>query len=335
MRYDDEVLRKINNEANLLEYIRNQDIELERRGKNYYAHCTRHVDNTPSLCFSPENNSFCCFSCGAKGKMIGYLMTYEQMEFEDAVKKAARIGSVDMSKMCHSKTISFLKKYRTIISLKPKTISHQILPIESIEKFHKEPAQEWLDEGITQETMKLFGIRIDEISNRIVYPVYDLGGNLINVKGRTRYQNYRTIGLQKYINYYKVGTMDYFQCLDKTLQYAQESDELIIFESIKSVMKAYGWGYRNCASAEKHTLTDEQIFLLVKLGLNVTFAYDSDISYYSPDVKRNIDKLKKVTNVFIIQDRKKLLGGAEAKNAPVDCGKDIWEQLYRQKRKVS
>jgi len=28
------------------------------------------------------------------------------------------------------------------------------------------------------------------------------------------------------------------------------------------------------------------------------------------------------------------LGGKETKNAPVDCGEEIWETLYSQKRKV-
>ena len=30
----------------------------------------------------------------------------------------------------------------------------------------------------------------------------------------------------------------------------------------------------------------------------------------------------------------KLLGGKESKNAPVDCGKEVWETLYAKKRKV-
>ena len=128
--------------------------------------------------------------------------------------------------------------------------------------------------------------------------------------------------------------MDYFQGLNTTLKYVLDANEIIIFESVKSVMKAYGWGYKNCASAEKHTLTKEQIDLLVKLRVNIVFAYDCDVDYRSSDVRQDIDKLKRVTNVFVIEDRKKLLGGKETKNAPVDCGEEIWETLYSQKRKV-
>ena len=182
--------------------------------------------------------------------------------------------------------------------------------------------------------MDLFDIRIDNYSNRIVYPVYDIDGNLINIKGRTRYENYKKLKLPKYMNYYTVGVMDYFQGLEKTLKYIKEQNEIIIFESIKSVMKAYGWGYKNCVSAEKHTLTPEQISLLVKLKVNVVFAYDSDVSYNDGEVKENIDMLRKVTNVYVISDKDLLLGGSTTKNAPVDCGQDIWEELYFSKRKV-
>jgi len=38
--------------------------------------------------------------------------------------------------------------------------------------------------------------------------------------------------------------------------------------------------------------------------------------------------------VYIIEDKNKLLGGVAAKNAPVDCGEDIWSQLYEAKKKI-
>ena len=129
--------------------------------------------------------------------------------------------------------------------------------------------------------------------------------------------------------------MDYFQGLNITLPFIKDQNEIIIFESVKSVMKAYGWGYKNCASAEKHTITDEQLKLLVRLRVNIVFAFDSDISYSDKDIKKTIDVLKRITNVYVIHDRKGLLGGKDAKNAPVDLSREIWEQLYFNKTKVT
>lgn len=331
--YDDEMLQQINENADLFGYV-SQTMGLEKKGNDYWAHCPLHTDLTPSLSFTPAKNSYYCFSCGKSGGIIGYLIDFEKMKFEDAVEKAAKLANLDLSKMCHSKTITFLKKLRAL-AMKPKSAyEHRILDDSELDKYQIEPVKEWLDEGIEQDVMDLFGVRVDTWQNRIIYPVYDICGNLINIKARTRYKNYKQMKIPKYINYFQVGVMDYFQGLNTTLKYVLDANEIIIFESVKSVMKAYGWGYKNCASAEKHTLTKEQIDLLVKLRVNIVFAYDCDVDYRSSDVRQDIDKLKRVTNVFVIEDRKKLLGGKDTKNAPVDCGEEIWETLYSQKRKV-
>lgn len=331
--YDDEMLQQINENADLVSYV-SQSLELEKRGKNYFAHCPFHVDETPSLSFTLDKNSYYCFSCGKSGGMIGYLIDFEGMTFEDAVAKAASLANIDLSKMCQSKTMTFLRKYRMTQSQKKEVYRHKILSASTMSKYKKCKITEWLEEGIKQEIMDLFGVRFDEYNNRIVYPVYDIEGHLINVKGRTRYKNYKIMKIAKYMNYYEIGVMDYFQGLETTLPYIQEKNEAIIFESFKSVMKAYGWGYKNCVSAEKHVLTPEQIDLLIKMRVNVIFAYDADIKYSKDEVKKDIDKLRRLTNVYVIEDPQKLLGGAITKNAPVDCGLDIWENLYFDKRKV-
>ena len=334
MEYDDDMLREINDNADLLAYAQ-QTMELEQRGNDYFAHCPLHQDKTPSLSFTPAKNSYYCFSCGRSGGMIGFLIDFEGLDFDSAVEKASVLANVDMSKMCQSRTISMLKRWRTALMPKIEVVKHEIIPKKELEKFSKtEKATEWISEGIKPDVLDLFGIRIDTYGNRIVYPVYDIDGNLINIKGRTRYANYKALKLAKYMNYYKVGIMDYFQGLEITLPYIKEKNEIIIFESIKSVMKAYGWGYKNCASAEKHTLTPEQISLLAKLKVDVVLAYDSDIDYKQGEVWEDIERLRRITNVYIIEDKDGLLGGKDAKNSPADCGLDIWNELYLNKRKV-
>lgn len=331
--YDDETLQKINSEANLVDYV-SQFYELEQRGDDYFTNCPKHIDETPSLSFNSEANSFYCFSCGRSGGFIGYLMQYEGLSMDEAVKKAAKYASIDLSKMCHSNTVNFLRRFYKLNHNKKTKYKHPIIPKEDYAKYSQEQIQEWLDEEIRQDVMDLFGVRADQFQNRIVYPVYDAENQLINIKGRTRYANYKQLKIPKYINYYSVGVMDYLQGLNITMPYIKEKNEVIVFESIKSVMKAYGWGYKNCVSAEKHTLTDEQVSLIAKLHVNVVLAYDSDIDYRSNEVWKSINKLKRITNIYVIEDRDKLLGGKQAKNAPVDMGKDIWEKLYKKKRKI-
>lgn len=267
--------------------------------------------------------------------MIQWLRDFEGLSFDNAVQKAATLGHVNLASMCNSETISFLKKFRKLKEPKKQAYVHPILQNAEYAKYKDEPIQEWIDEGIEPEVLDLFEVRADTFANRIVYPVYDVAGNFINVKGRTRYQNYKALKIPKYISYYPVIVVDYFQGMNVTLPYIESADDVIIFESVKSVMKAFGWGYKNCLSAEKHTLTKEQIEILISLRKDVVFAFDSDVDYYSPDIWGDIKKLKMVTNVYLIKDTDCLLGGAESKNAPVDCGKKIWETLYKNRKKVT
>lgn len=332
-RYDIDLLNDINNSIDLCEYV-GQSTELRQVGGEYFAHCKFHKDDTPSLAINPNGNFFHCFSCGRSGRFIGYLMKYEGFTFDEAVEKGCKLSGIDINSLCKSESVNYLKEFSRLQKSNKKKITHKVLDKSILQEYSKDYPDEWLQEGITKEAMDVFDIRIDMLHNRIVYPVYDITGALINIKGRTRYENYKELKIPKYINYFKVGIMDYFQCLNVTIPFIKEKNEVIIFESIKSVMKAYGWGYKNCVSAEKHTLTKEQINLLVALRVNIVFAYDSDVDYSSEDVAKSTRLLKRVTNVYIIHDRDKLLGGAETKNAPVDLSKEIWDKLYDEKRKV-
>jgi DNA primase len=327
------MIQEISDNVDILEYIE-QSIELKKRGKDYFGNCPKHLDITPSFSVTPDRNSFYCFSCGRGGGIIQYLVEFESMSYDDAIIKASNLASIDLSTMCQSQTVRINKRLRRL-KQKEEIEKHDILNREEYYKYRIGVVKEWLDEGIRQEEIDLFEIRLDDRSNRIIYPVYDIDSNLINIKGRTRFPEYKKMGLCKYINYFKVGTIDYFQGLNVTLPFIKQTGEILIFESIKSVMKLFGNNVKNSASAEKHTLTDGQIRLLIKLRVDVVFCYDSDVSYKEKEVKRNVDILMKFTNVYVVEDNDKLLGGKEAKNSPIDAGIKIWEQLYANKRKIT
>lgn len=337
MGYDVDMLEEIDSSVDLLEYV-GKDIPMKQRGKEWFGHCPLHVDKTASFSITPGVNKFFCFGCGRGGKIINYLKEYEKLSYSEAVKKAAKLAQIDLSKMCRSSTVQYnkmLKRSRT----REKKLEHPLLDKKRDyeEKYLKESIPEWEEEGIDPSVIELFEIRSDNMANRIVYPVYDSNGRFINVKGRTRYKEYKELGIAKYINYNPVGTMDYFQGANITSRFIAETKEIKIFESIKSVMKLYSHGMKDSVSAEKHTLTSEQIRLLVgnRDISDIVLCYDSDIDYFSEKaVRSNIDSLKRFFNVYVIEDRDRLLGGKKAKNSPIDLGIDVWNELYAKRRKV-
>jgi len=335
MKYDYEFLQSINESVDLLEYISRSN-EMKQKNNDYFITCPLHTDLTPSLSVTPIKNRFYCFSCGIGGGIISWLNNVEKLPYDESVKKASLLAEIDLSTMCQSETVKVNRDIKKIMdSRKIDCVNERKILDKSIYNCYTiDRIDEWLSEGIRQEEIDLFEIRVDKRSNQIVYPVYDNNGNFINIKARTRIPNYKQIGLSKYTNYYPIGTLDYFQGINHTLPFIKESGEIKIFESIKSVMKLYGNDVKDSVAAEKHTLTHEQIVILIKLGCKVVFCYDSDVDYNERRVRKDIDTLKRFLDVYIIEDRNKLLGGKDSKCSPIDKGIDIWNSLYKNKTKI-
>jgi DNA primase len=62
---------------------------LKRAGANFKALCPFHNEKTPSFMVNPARQSFHCFGCGEGGSAIGFVMSYENLPFVDAVRKLA------------------------------------------------------------------------------------------------------------------------------------------------------------------------------------------------------------------------------------------------------
>lgn len=108
--YDNEALVELCAKVDLLEYA-SKCMEFKGRGNSYAAHCPRHTDNTPSLVITPSKNLFHCFSYSVGGNLINWLMIFENMSFNNAVKKAGVLAGVDVNSL---KQCSVLKIYKNL-----------------------------------------------------------------------------------------------------------------------------------------------------------------------------------------------------------------------------
>ena len=326
MVYDHELLKAIVNGVDLRQYV-SSFLPTTTKGGKCWANCVFHEEKTPSLLI--DEHSYHCFGCGEHGDIVDWLRKYEDLSFTEAVDKAARLAAVDQRGFCQSQTYLF---NRSLCAAEHDPATHAVVAKAAWNSFRPAQPKQWLDEGISKEAMQYFDIRYDEATDRIVYPVCMLDGTQIGVKGRTTLDA-KLLGIPKYMNYYKINRIDFLQSLDKTIDDVRKSGEIILFEGIKSVMKAWGWGWRNAASVESHAINQDQVELLVSLGVDVTVAFDSDVDFKSEALKRSLNLLARFLNVYVVRDRNGLLGGPEAKNAPVDCGKDVWQELYDSKER--
>ena len=76
---------RIMNAANIVEVI-SDFVSLRKAGTSYKGLCPFHDDRTPSFSVSPVRGVYKCFSCGAAGNVVKFIMEHEQMTYPEALK---------------------------------------------------------------------------------------------------------------------------------------------------------------------------------------------------------------------------------------------------------
>lgn len=286
---------------------------------------------------SEEKQRFYDFSSGAGGNIIHFVRRYNDCGFIEAInilKKYANITDDSERTITRLESTKIAKKFKCkkTNSTELKSI---ILPPSYMERydFDVNKLQAWVDEGITLEIMRKFDVRYDSFSNRIVFPIKNYNGDIINVCGRTLEENFKEKGLRKY-TYFKQfgGSLDTLFGFSDNKQDILEKREIIIYEGSKSVMLAHSWGIRNTSAILTSHLNPQQFLFLVglgKLGVRVVFALDEDVDI-SKDV--NVEKLKRYVKVEVVKNQDNLLS---AKMSPVDAGYEVWEKLYERRMSVN
>ena len=173
--------------------------------------------------------------------------------------------------------------------------------------------------------MERFQVYYDGFSDRLVYPIRNIDGAIVNIGGRTLDPKWKEKKLRKYTYFHPWGTMETIYGLFENLEYILEKKEVILFEGCKSVLIADTWEIKNCAAILTSHLNPAQMKILAKLGCRVVFALDKDVRIRDD---HNIKILKNYIDVDYLWDKADLL---DDKDAPVDKGLEVFKQLYAER----
>lgn len=184
------------------------------------------------------------------------------------------------------------------------------------------PHKVFLDDGISLETQRLFEVMFDTDSQRIVFPIHNKDGDLVSIKGRYVGNDEYTQEHYKYMYLYHFDKMIELYNLHRALEFIKKTGEVIVFESEKSCMKAYQYGFKNTVSICGNEISPVQSFLLRQLDANIVFAFDNDMDF---DHVKKQSKQIKTRKCFYIKDTFGLLG---VKDSPVDGGEEKWKKIY-------
>ena len=311
--------------VDILEYISHYT-DFERRGNEYFALSPLKEEKTPSFSVDPEKQIFYDFSSGIGGDVLTFVREYHKCSFYEAVnilkKYSGCEGDVNAGDQRLS-TTAVIKKVAA--SKRPAKISTaKILPNDYMERYDWDikKLQVWIDEGIPSEILYEHGVRYDPFASRIVYPIHDLKGRIINVSGRTIDPRWKEKKLRKYTYYFDFSAWgdlyDLFRHQDAILQ----EKSVVIFEGAKSCMKAEHYGTMNTVALLTSHLNEAQLKILIQMQCHCIFALDSDVDLRKD---KNVQKLMKFCRVSWVKNRDNLL---DEKESPVDRGPEVWANLY-------
>ena len=229
----------------------------------------------------------------------------------------------------------------TIVRDKYKRKSYDIILDEYnhnvMDVFRFVPAVEWLQEGITEKTMKEYNILYYDYANQIVIPHYDADSRLVGIRCRNLDEDewkpkYMPIIVENVIYKHQLSLTLYG--LNKTKEVIKDIKTAIIFEGEKSCLKfndliPMNYSVASCGSS----INKFQINLLLKLGVReIIVAFDKEyITTDSEEAKKYFDKLynlcnkyKDLCNISFIYDMDNLL---DLKDSPIDKGAEVFNKL--------
>ena len=314
-------LEELIDSIDIVEYI-SQFVELEEKNGEYWGLSPFSDEKTPSFSVRRENNTFYCFSSGIGGNVFTFTKFYYQCDANKAVdilKKYAGCDGAEFAPRRRMAATTACRKYMKK-QVRHKESKTKRFPDDCMSRYEKrdDKLAVWEAEGISREALDTFQVYYDSFSNRLVYPIRDIGGNIVNIGGRILDPEWKEKGMRKYTYLSGWGEMSVIYGLFENMEEILKKKEIIIFEGCKSVLLARSWGIRNTGAL----LTSH-----LNLGVRVVFALDKEVNIKKD---HNINKLKQYVNVEYVWDKDNLL---EEKDAPVDKGVGTFDKVYGYRRR--
>jgi len=315
--------------VNIVAYIA-QFCEMEEKDGEYWMLSPFTSEVTPSFSVNEEKQIYYDFSSGHGGNILTFIQKYHKVSFSKALDILVKYANYNPTSHTGN-SLNIIKTFKKF-NYKSHLVDaehHVVLPHDIMMQyeFDVEKLDIWKREGISLSVMQKFEVKYDRLNNRLVFPIKNECGEIISLSGRTLEPDWKQCGIRKYTYLYKLGKCDVIYGLYENSTYIKDKNEIIIFEGAKSVMLAGTLGIHNVGAALTSHLNPSQMQILLKLGVKVVFAFDSEI-----DVRKDeqIGKLSRFLPIEYIWNYNGLLA---EKDAPIDKGYDVFKELYEHRRR--
>jgi DNA primase len=299
----DNTLEDIKNRLDIVDLI-SEYISLKKAGQNWKGLCPFHAEKTPSFTVSPAKQIFHCFGCNTGGDIFSFLTRYENLTFPEALNVLAKRAGVELR--TRTGTVQKTGEKEIMISIHKDALAffeHNITKSDQSQKYLK-------DRGIEQDTQKLFSIGYapqswnallnyltkkgykpeaikkaglisqgakgfyDTFRHRIIFPIYDLKGDVVAFGGRT------IDGSDpKYLNSPETlifNKRKVLYGLYRAKSAIKESGYALFMEGYMDVITAQVYGISNAIAPLGTAFTQEHGKLIKRFVEDVVLVFDSD-----------------------------------------------------------
>ncbi len=280
-------------------------VQLKRSGRNLVGLCPFHNERSPSFSVSRENGFFYCFGCGAGGDAITFIRKIENLDYVDAVKLLAQRAGMTVPednendgmgnlkrRICEANRAAARFYHRKLYSpegkhaleylrgrgLTEKTIIHFGLgysPKDRFELVNYLKSKGFSNNEIIQANLanqSKRGYPFDRFSDRVMFPIIELRGNVIGFGGRIMSDI-----KPKYLNTSDTPVFNKSRNLF-ALQFAKNKakGQLILVEGYMDVIALHQAGFENTVATLGTSLTQEQAMIIKRYCDEVVICYDAD-----------------------------------------------------------
>lgn len=297
------------------------------------------------LYYYKNNKIFFCYSSCQGMSIFKFLRNYYETHqidydwYQDVYEVARDCSNLRTDGFVVEKYKSLRDRYE--IKRKEKELS--VYPSHVLDCFIKYYPQEWLDDGITKETMDRFDISYSISQNKIIIPHYDILGHLVGIRGRAL-NDWEVENVGKYAPiqiegiWYKHPLSMNLYGLNRTFMDIRRNGICYLFESEKSVMQMDSFNMPNCSAAVcGSNFNKYQLNILMKFCApsEIVICFDKE---EKPGEEKYFNKLYNIckkysqyANFSFIYDREGLL---DLKESPTDRGEEVFKKLLEKRVRV-
>ena len=306
----EEVISQIKDRLDIVDVVSGY-VALKKSGANYWGLCPFHNDKKPSMSVSPSKGIYKCFSCGAGGDALSFLVKIQNREYKDVILELAEKFGIELPKKFHSsqetkdqkkemiKACSKAAKFynlmlksaddanKAMTALRARSITDDI-----IEKFtlgwapnkydtlYKELRKEFKDEILEKAGLILksnSGGWIDRFRNRIIIPIQNESGEYVAFGARAvdEGQNPKYLNSSDSLIYNKSKILFGLNSAQESIK---SEDGVIIMEGYFDVISAQAHGVENAVASCGTALTQDHVKLLSRYtkSRRIYLSFDTD-----------------------------------------------------------